>query len=124
MTAQLPQAVCAPWLYAVNTQPRALSNRHHAVDATIGSHGSALQSITTKECLCGARCAVAGRAFRVSARNTFNHCLSLVKNFHTTYDTPSRTLGTQHIFFRAGIGCFSMDCGPFESVPVRARQPS
>ena len=45
----------AAWLYAVNMQPRALSNRHHAADATIGSHGSALQSITTKECLCGAR---------------------------------------------------------------------
>ena len=54
--------------------------------------------------------------------NTFNSCLSLVKKFHTTYGTPSRNLGTQHIFFRAGIGCFSMDCGPFESVPVRDEQ--
>ena len=92
------------------------------MNATIGSHGSALQSITTKECLRSARYAAAGRAFPVSARNTFNHCLSLVKNFHTTYDTPSRTLGTQHIFFRAGIGCFTVGRGPFESVPVRDEQ--
>ena len=118
----ISQRLPCTWLYAVNMQPRALSNRHHAADATIGSHGPASQSITTKECLCGARCAVAGRAFRVSARNTFNSCLSLVKKFHTTYGTPSRNLGTQHIFFRAGIGCFTVGRGPFESVPVRAKQ--
>ena len=89
------------------------------MNAAIGGHGSASQSITTKECLRSARYAAAGRAFPVSARHTFNHCLSLLKKFHTTYGTPSRTLGTQHIFFRAGIGCFSMDCGPFESPGAR-----
>ena len=92
------------------------------MNAAIGGHGSASQSITTKEFLRSARYAAAGRAFPVSARNTFNSCLSLVKKFHTTYGTPSRNLGTQHIFFRAGIGCFSMDRGPFESVPVRDEQ--
>ena len=93
----------AAWLYAVNMQPRALSNRHHAADATIGSYGSALQSITTKECLRSARYAAAGRTTS-RGRNTFNRCLLLLSKFHYSHDTPPHGLDTRHIFSGACMG--------------------
>ena len=66
--------VYAPRLWAVRTQPRALSNRRHAVNATIGRREPVLQNTMTKECPHGARCCSRPRD-AARARNALNRCL-------------------------------------------------
>ena len=66
--------VYAPRLWAVRTQPRALSNRRHAVNATTGRREPILQNTMTKECPHGARCCSRPRD-AARARNALNRCL-------------------------------------------------